>query len=446
MSDQPKVDWSAVLKGAPEGVTHVRVNGNLWYARSPAGELRIYNSENEEWERSVYCGDVARQQSMQLIPVPADAQQVEPVGNPEWPTEERINNIGPNGNEGEHYDALKASPAQTAVSGFWTEAPADATHFCLTSGHWYQRKDDRLLYQERFNGKYGWHSSARSPGDLNDMIPRPESEAQALLPGYWFHISAEERHKRIIARARGLRSADPGAAQILLRAIVDELGIRKLVEVPLDIFTQTKVMIALIRGTGAPVTWCHIEEEAREQIRLSNITHLNFSGDTVTEDALSKTFTKLGEALKARAQRKGLITGGYTGMPADSIDVVLTDLKFAPDYGEHPQFVGRLDRKAFPADGYERLHDVYRDAHDHAAYDKGKERHANDLPFHEQRMQTISQGLNSPVGMAYQVIKKLQEGLQMEDAGARRRELLGALNYLAGIVIFLDDQEAGGDV
>lgn len=111
----------------------------------------------------------------------------------------------------------------------------------------------------------------------------------------------------------------------------------------------------------------------------------------------------------------------------------------------YEQAAGRLDRRQFPAPGYERLHDVYQDAHHQAAYGKGNERHANDLPFHEQRMQTISQGLNSPDGMAYQVIKKLQEGLQMEDPGARRRELLGALNYLAGIVIFLDDREAGGD-
>lgn len=336
-------------------------------------------------------------------------------GNPEWPTEERINNIGPNGNEGEHYDALKVSPAQSAGSDFWTEAPADATHFCLTSGHWYQRKDDRLLYQERFNGKYGWHSSARSPEDLNDMIPRPESEAQALLPGDWFHITAQDRHTRIIQQARSLQLADRDAAQILLRAIVEELEIRKLVEVPLDIFLQTKVMIALIRGTGTPVTWCHIVEETREQIRLSNITHLN---DDDREDAphASTDFTKLEE-------RVSRIFHG---------DLLSVEVVYPP--------------QEFPADGYERLHDAYRDAHDQAAYGKGNERHANDLPFHEQRMQTISQGLNSPGGMAYQVIKKLQEGLQMEDAGARRRELLGALNYLAGIVIFLDDQEAGGDV
>lgn len=95
----------------------------------------------------------------------------------------------------------------------------------------------------------------------------------------------------------------------------------------------------------------------------------------------------------------------------------------------------------FPEPGYERLHAVFRDAHDQAAIGKGDERHANNLPFDEQRMQTISQGLGSPDGMAYQVIKKIQEGLQMNDHARTRAELLGALNYLAGIVIFLDDKQ-----
>lgn len=104
----------------------------------------------------------------------------------------------------------------------------------------------------------------------------------------------------------------------------------------------------------------------------------------------------------------------------------------------HPE-----EAKPFPGEGYERLFEVFREAHDQAAYGKGSVRHANSLPFHEQRMQTISRSLGSPLGMAYQVEKKMKEGLQMEDPDARRRELLGALNYLAGVVIFLDDQQGG---
>lgn len=98
------------------------------------------------------------------------------------------------------------------------------------------------------------------------------------------------------------------------------------------------------------------------------------------------------------------------------------------------------DYAIYATPGYERLMDVFKDAHDQAAKGKGKQRHANDLPFHAQRMQRISESLDSPMGMAYQVQKKLQEGLQMKDPGARRAELLGAMNYLAGVIIFLDNQ------
>lgn len=74
-------------------------------------------------------------------------------------------------------------------------------------------------------------------------------------------------------------------------------------------------------------------------------------------------------------------------------------------------------------------------AYSQAAQGKGAERHANGLPFHEQRMQGISQLLGSADGMAFQAVKKMTEGLGLEHA-ARERELLGAINYLAGMVIF----------
>lgn len=94
------------------------------------------------------------------------------------------------------------------------------------------------------------------------------------------------------------------------------------------------------------------------------------------------------------------------------------------------------------APGYEQLVQVFAAAHDQAAYGKGKERHANGLPFHEQRMQGISDLVGSPDGMLYQLVKKTTEGLQFEDPEKREHELFGALNYLAGIVIWLRRHEA----
>lgn len=86
--------------------------------------------------------------------------------------------------------------------------------------------------------------------------------------------------------------------------------------------------------------------------------------------------------------------------------------------------------------GYEKLVAVFQAAHDQAAHGKGKERHANNLPFHKQRMQTISTTIGSEQGMVYQVVKKMTEGLQFTDHDKREDELLGAINYLAGIVIY----------
>jgi hypothetical protein len=89
--------------------------------------------------------------------------------------------------------------------------------------------------------------------------------------------------------------------------------------------------------------------------------------------------------------------------------------------------------------GYERMVAVFRDAHNQAAHGKGKERHANDLPFEAQRMLSICRLQGSPDGMAYQVIKKVTEGLAMPEHHRKVAELYGAINYLAGIVIFLED-------
>lgn len=93
-------------------------------------------------------------------------------------------------------------------------------------------------------------------------------------------------------------------------------------------------------------------------------------------------------------------------------------------------------KTSWPAPGYEQLAEILKAAHDHAAYGKGKERHANDLPFHDQRMQSISTLLGDDRGMAFQAIKKLTEGLEFADPARREAELLGAINYIAGILIW----------
>ena len=90
--------------------------------------------------------------------------------------------------------------------------------------------------------------------------------------------------------------------------------------------------------------------------------------------------------------------------------------------------------------GYESLQAVLNRAYDHAARTKGAERHANNLPFHEQPMQTIAaeHGVGFLLG---QVAKKMREAQGMLNRGETAKavhELLGAINYTAGAVIFVE--------
>jgi len=87
---------------------------------------------------------------------------------------------------------------------------------------------------------------------------------------------------------------------------------------------------------------------------------------------------------------------------------------------------------------YASLREVLEGAYQQASSGKGRERHARGNPFEDQHMQTISQLLDTDRGMAFQAIKKLTEGLDMADPEARKRELLGAINYIAGIVVYHD--------
>lgn len=108
----------------------------------------------------------------------------------------------------------------------------------------------------------------------------------------------------------------------------------------------------------------------------------------------------------------------------------------AADAASHVQ----QPERAMNAPGYEHLAAVLKDAYAQAAFGKGKERHANDLPFDHQPMQTISRLLGNPTGMTYQVCKKVVEAMNMKDRAARRRELLGAIVYLAGVVVYEDNE------
>lgn len=89
--------------------------------------------------------------------------------------------------------------------------------------------------------------------------------------------------------------------------------------------------------------------------------------------------------------------------------------------------------------GYESLAAVLQKAHDQAAIGKGRERHANGLPFENQPMSVINRQLGSIHGFIYQAHKKSLEATRLPKDRAVA-ELLGAINYLAGAVIALESQ------
>lgn len=92
-------------------------------------------------------------------------------------------------------------------------------------------------------------------------------------------------------------------------------------------------------------------------------------------------------------------------------------------------------------EGYEKLLDVLSRAYHQASGGKGAERHANDQPFHDQRMQTLSKLLDSPDGMAFQAMKKVTEGLGLPTVERQVAEMLGAIVYISGIVVFLEAKQ-----
>lgn len=87
-------------------------------------------------------------------------------------------------------------------------------------------------------------------------------------------------------------------------------------------------------------------------------------------------------------------------------------------------------------DDYLPLLRTFLGALEQAAYGKGRERHANDLPFTEQPNLTMARMLDSDAGLAQQVIKKTVEARSLPTKQARINELRGTLVYAAAMILF----------
>ena len=152
-------------------------------------------------------------------------------------------------------------------------------------------------------------------------------------------------------------------------------------------------------------------------------------GGSLTEklSSLDKRLTDLERTLIGPKPKPQLSSQGEA--------VVFTKTYKFPDIGLEEAVQLSLD---FPQDHpYASLEAVLSRAYEQAASGKGKERHATDLPFEDQPMQTIARLLGDNHGPLYQAMKKVQESVRM-DKNKAVHELLGAIVYIAGAVIALE--------
>ena len=97
------------------------------------------------------------------------------------------------------------------------------------------------------------------------------------------------------------------------------------------------------------------------------------------------------------------------------------------------------NKNTMDAEGYEPLADVLCRAFEQASAGKGRERHSNGKPFVDQPMLSINRTLGSIDGILFQAAKKASEARGLPTAERAVAELLGAINYLAGAVILLEE-------
>lgn len=109
-----------------------------------------------------------------------------------------------------------------------------------------------------------------------------------------------------------------------------------------------------------------------------------------------------------------------------------------PDPGPSVLFAGPEPETFTPAGDpqYGMLYAVLMEAFAQASTGKGKERHANDLAFTDQKIFAINRILGSVDGILYQVMKKTAESKKLP-AERACAELMGAIVYAAAGILFI---------
>jgi hypothetical protein len=86
---------------------------------------------------------------------------------------------------------------------------------------------------------------------------------------------------------------------------------------------------------------------------------------------------------------------------------------------------------------YASLFEQYLGALEHASVTKGKERHANGLPFEQQKICRINRNVGIGFGLG-QCIKKSEE-VKVLPPEMGIKELYGVINYASGVIIVLKE-------
>ena len=107
----------------------------------------------------------------------------------------------------------------------------------------------------------------------------------------------------------------------------------------------------------------------------------------------------------------------------------------------NPQFANsRVEFVPVIIPGYGPLMEILHRAYAQAATGKGKERHANELPFVQQPIlvETRALGIGFPAGQAR---KKVLEAANAHKDHKERAvaDLLGAINYIAAAIIYIEE-------
>ena len=151
---------------------------------------------------------------------------------------------------------------------------------------------------------------------------------------------------------------------------------------------------------------------------------------------------KIGDLVICQTDLFSSLTKGnnyeITGMKSPDKLTIINDVFSAIDVNiRHFKKLPEKITSEFDPD-YERLRNVFRVALRQASRGKGAKRHGNGRPFEEQPIMVIADMVGEGFLLG-QAIKKIRESQGMDNEAAIR-ERVGAINYLAASVIYLENK------